>query len=172
MKKIRRSVSELYNYYQKFYKSLTVEIRIFNKLKKFISISLVFVILFSQFGLAVGTHYCEGLFVKTKLMIGHAHLDCDDMSMGDMAKDCDRKSGPETHLDKKSCCENEYLSIDVENEFKLSIEQRAINLDFVAILAISYIDLFSADQEKPQYSAYNPPLVTKDISILHQVFLI
>ena len=123
----------------------------------------------SHLGFSVGTHYCMGHAVESKLMIGHEHLDC---GMGDMDKGCERKSDKETHLDKKPCCENEYLSIDVEDEFKPSVEHSLPNLDFVAAFVVSYLDLFSTDQELPQYSVYDPSLVTWDISILHQVFLI
>ena len=123
----------------------------------------------SHLGFAVGTHYCMGDAVESKLMIGHEHLDC---GMGDMDKDCERKSDKETHLNKMPCCENEYLSMDVKDEFKLSVEQSTLNFEFVVAFVVSYIDLFSTDRVEQQYSAYDPPLVTKNISILHQVFLI
>ncbi len=123
----------------------------------------------SHVGFAVGTHFCMGHAVETKLMIGNDHLDC---GIGDMDRDCKRKSDLEPYLDKVPCCENEYLSIEVEDEFNPGIDQNSFKLEFVAVFAISYINLFNTYKEKPQYSVYDPPLVPKDISILHQVFLI
>lgn len=123
----------------------------------------------SHLGFAVGTHYCGGLAVEAKLMIGHEHLDC---GMADMDKECESKSDGKTYLDKTPCCENEYLSVEVEDEFKLSVEQTSLNIDFAAVFVVSYLHVFSADQENPQLTEYDPPLVTEDIPILHQVFII
>ena len=122
----------------------------------------------SHLGFAVGTHYCGGHAVESKLMLGHSHMDC---GMGDMDKDCERKTDSKTYLDKVPCCENEYLSMEVEDEFKPGLEQSKVSVDFVASFVITFLDRF-LDQEEPQYSDYDPPLVTRDISILHQVFLI
>ena len=130
---------------------------------------LVFLMLTSHLGFAVGTHYCGGLAVEAKLMIGHEHLDC---GMADMDKECESKSDGKTHLDKIPCCENEYLTIEVEDEFKPSVEQTTFSFEFVAAIVVSYLDLFSVDEENGQLAEYDPPLVTEDISILHQVFII
>tara|TARA_B100000609_G_C17115356_1_gene381980 strand:+ start:210 stop:590 length:381 start_codon:yes stop_codon:yes gene_type:complete len=123
----------------------------------------------SHVGFAVGTHFCGRLAVEVKLMIGHEHLDC---GMADMDKECEGKSDEKAHLDKMPCCENEYLNIEVEDEFKPSVDQTALNFDFVAAFVVSYLEIFSSDQENPRYTAYDPPLVTQDIPILHQVFII
>ncbi|MEP1033163.1 hypothetical protein [Ekhidna sp.] len=138
-------------------------------MKKVISISLALLMLTSHLGFAVGTHFCGGLAVEAKLMIGHEHLDC---GMADMDKECEGKSEGKTYLDKVPCCDNEYLSIEVEDEFKPSFEQTAFNFEFVAAFAVLYLDIISVDQQNPQYTEYDPPLVTKDIPILHQVFII
>lgn len=123
----------------------------------------------SHVGFAVGTHFCGGLAVEAKLMIGHEHLDC---GMADMDKECEGKSDGKSHLDKVPCCENEYLNIEVEDEFRPGVDQTALNFDFVAAFVVSYLEIFSSDQENPRYTAYDPPLVTQDIPILHQVFII
>lgn len=123
----------------------------------------------SHLGFAVGTHFCGGLAVEAKLMIGHEHLDC---GMADIGKECEGKSDGKTYLDKMPCCENEYLSIEVEDEFKPTVEQNALNFEFVAAFAVSYLDVFSVDEINLQHTNYNPPQVAEDISILHQVFII
>ncbi|MEQ6166957.1 HYC_CC_PP family protein [Ekhidna sp. MALMAid0563] len=138
-------------------------------MKKVISISLALLMLTSHLGFAVGTHFCGGLAVEAKLMIGHEHLDC---GMADMDKKCEGKSDGKTYLDKMPCCENEYLSIEVEDEFKPTLEQSTLNFEFVAAFVVSYLDVFSVDEVNPQYTEYDPPLVTEDISTLHQVFII
>ena len=123
----------------------------------------------SHLGFAVGTHYCRGLAVETKVMIGHEHLDC---GMAYMDKDCEGKSDGKTHLDKMPCCNNEYASFDIEDEFKPIVEHKAPSIQFVAAFVVSYVDVFSVDEVNPQNTDYDPPLVTRDIPSLHQVFII
>lgn len=137
-------------------------------LKKIISISLVLLLITSHLGIAVGTHYCSGLAVETKAMLGHQHLDC---GMGDMDSDCEG-SESETHVDKMPCCENDYLSIPVEDEFRPTFDQSKIDVDFVAAFIVSYLEVFSVNAETSHFTQYDPPLVTRDISTLHQVFII
>ena len=123
----------------------------------------------SHLGFAVGTHFCGGLAVEAKLMIGHEHLDC---GMADMDKECESKSDAKSYLDTMPCCENEYLSIEVEDEFKPGVEQSALNFEFVAAFVVSYLDAFSVVGMNHQLTNYDPPLVTEDISTLHQIFII
>lgn len=123
----------------------------------------------SHLGFAVGTHFCGGQAVESKFMIENEHLDC---GMADMDKECENKSEGRTYLDKIPCCQNKYLSIEIEDEFKPSLEQKALSLEFVAAFVVSYLDFFSVDEENGQLAEYDPPLVTRDISILHQVFII
>jgi len=119
-------------------------------------------------GIALGIHYCGGLAVETRAMIGQQHLDC---GMGDMDRDCEG-SESNTHFDKMPCCENDYLSIPVEDEFKPALDQSKVNIDFVAAFIISYLELFSDSVRETKFFQYDPPLVTRDISTLHQVFII
>ncbi len=101
-------------------------------------------------------------------MIGHQHMDC---GMGDMDSGCE-SSGSETQVDKMPCCENDYLSIPVEDEFRPTFDQSKIDVDFVAAFIVSYLEVFSANAETKHFTQYDPPLVTRDISTLHQVFII
>jgi hypothetical protein len=123
----------------------------------------------SHLGFAIGTHHCGGIAVESKVMIGHVHLDC---GMSNMAKDCERKSDGTASIKKTPCCANEYLSIDIENEIKPKVSGSAINLEFLVAFFTSYVFVFSSEENTPQYTHYDPPLVTRNISILHQVIII
>lgn len=103
------------------------------------------------------------------MMIGHVHLDC---GMADMDKDCERKPGATTTIKKKPCCENDYLSLEVDNELKPKVAASAVNLDFIVAFLASYVISFSSTENTTQFAHYDPPLVARDISILHQVFII
>ena len=138
-------------------------------MKKIISISLAILMLTGHLGFAVGTHYCMGIAVESKLMLSHEHMDC---GMGEMDGDLEHEGESEAHLSKIPCCEDQYQNIDLEDDYKPVVGQSTLDLDFVAAFVISHIDLFFADQATPQFATYDPPPVTKDIPVLHQVFLI
>ena len=123
----------------------------------------------TNMGFAVATHYCGGMAVESQLVFGHEALDC---GMANMDKGCE--TPPEgTHLSKKPCCENKYQSLDTEDDFKPTIAQSMVNVDFVAAFVITFLHLpISSTDEEPQYANYSPPLIDQDISVLHQVFLI
>lgn len=123
----------------------------------------------SHLGFAIGTHLCGGIAMESKVMMGHTHLDC---GMGDMDKGCERKSDGKDTIEKMPCCENEYLSLEIDNELKPKVSAPSVNLDFVVAFFTSYAIIFSSSESTPQYTHYDPPLVTRDISILHQVFII
>lgn len=123
----------------------------------------------SHLGFAIGTHHCGGVAVESRIMLGHVHLDC---GMADMEKDCERRPGATSNVQKMPCCENEYLSLEIDNELKPKVAAAAVNLDFIAAFVASYAISFSSTDNTTQYAHYDPPLVTRDISILHQVFII
>lgn len=121
-------------------------------------------------GFAVATHYCGGLAVESQLVFGHEALDC---GMANMDKDCEIPPLEGMHLTKKPCCQNEYQSLNLEDDFKPTITQSTVNVEFVAAFIISFLQLplFSTNEES-QYANYSPPLIDQDIPVLHQVFLI
>lgn len=124
----------------------------------------------TNMGFAVATHYCGGLAVESKVVLGHEALDC---GMANMDKDCKAPPLEGTHLSKKPCCENKYQSIDTEDNFKPTIVQSLVNVEFVAAFIVTFLHLpISSVNEEPQYANYSPPLIDQDISVLHQVFLI
>ena len=116
----------------------------------------------------MATHYCGGLAVKTKLVLGNAMIDCGMK----MEKECESKESKDLTLTKSPCCQNEYQSLDVEDDFKPNFVQ-TLNVDFVAAFVVAFFYLpLTSTEEKPQYANYSPPLIDQDRSVLHQVFLI
>ncbi|MFT6865976.1 MAG: hypothetical protein ACJA08_000803 [Cyclobacteriaceae bacterium] len=135
---------------------------------KLISISLAFILLASHLSFAVGTHFCGGLAVKSELMIGHQHLDC---GMAGMDEEHDADSFP--YFEKTPCCQNEYTSIEVNDDFKPTINETYLNFEFVAAFINSFLQLpIASEKEAPHYTYYSPPLPKQDIQVLFQSFLI
>lgn len=120
-------------------------------------------------GFALATHYCGGLAVESELVIGNTVLDC---GMADMEIGCEVNSPLTTQIEKMTCCDNQYQSLDIDDDYKLSV-QSEINIDFVAAFFVTFFEFsFSSENEEDQYANYSPPILESDIPILHQVFLI
>lgn len=135
-------------------------------MKKIFSISLAFILLLSNVGFTMGTHFCGGLPVKSELMIGHSHLDC---GMGEMERqDC----GDDLQVKAKPCCENQYQTLEIEDDFKVSKASLDLSPVFVVAYIESFLNLAFSDSTKTQYVNYSPPLLLRDIPVLNQVFLI
>ena len=138
-------------------------------MKEILSIALALIMLSTNMGFAVATHYCGGMAVESQLVFGHEALDC---GMANMDKDCETPLEG-MHLSKKPCCENKYQSLDTEDDFKPTIAHSMVNVEFVAAFLVTFLHLpISSTNEESQYANYSPPLIDQDISVLHQVFLI
>ena len=89
----------------------------------------------------------------------------------------DIQTSPEncnSNITKDSCCKDKQLIVEGEDNIKLSFENLSPEQQtFVASFVYSYIDLFEAVEERnDSFSYYSPPYLIKDISVLHQTFLI
>lgn len=149
-------------------------------MRKVFSIILSFLLLASHMSLAIGTHFCSGKAVETKIIWGKTHLGC---GMPDMAETCDIPGescdvshellAQDIHFDKVPCCENEYQTFQVTDEFVKDVTPQFlhVNLAVAFIYTTLYLDLFPT-LTPPFYTEYNPPPLDKDLPILFQTFLI
>jgi hypothetical protein len=139
------------------------------QVRKIISISLSIILLLSNSGFAIATHYCGGHSVKSSLVLGNAAIDC-GMKMD---KGCESKETHGVELSKVPCCQNEYQSLDVKDDYKPTLTQTSVNVEFVASFIISFF-LFplSIDSRGSEYADYSPPFLERDTPTLHQVFLL
>ena len=137
-------------------------------MKRVLAISLALILLTSNIGLAMATHFCSGEAVKTEIVLGHGHLDC-GMSGMDRGAEPNTEKGPKS----KNCCENDYQTIEIEDDYHSSFAPLLFNLDFVVALAHTFLNIAPvAETEKSPYAHYSPPLLLRDLSVLNQVFII
>lgn len=119
-------------------------------------------------GFSMTTHYCGGHAVKSKLVLGDKSLDC---GMEKMDENCE--TGSETSITKKACCENHFMSLNVENEFQPTIAQPSLDVNFVFTFVYTYLELFSSNIEhETSYREYTPPFRDIDVHVMFQSFLI
>lgn len=126
------------------------------------------ILLASQMSFAIGTHYCGGMAVESRVMIGHDHMDC---GMPDMDQDFEHSHETGANINNVPCCDNEYDSYSMDESFETIVVNDSISIPFLVAFATTIlIPHFSVLAYS--FNDYIPPLVITDMSILHQVFLI
>jgi len=149
-------------------------------MKKVFSIILSFLLVASHMSLAIGTHFCGGEAVETKIIWGDTHLGC---GMPDRTETCDTHGescevshGPlaqNIHFEKVPCCKNEYHTVQITDEFVKDVAPQFLHVNFAVASIFTIQDLELYPKSTPQfYTEYNPPPLEKDLSILFQTFLI
>ncbi len=123
-----------------------------------------------QSGLAMATHYCGGMEVESRIVVGHTELHC---GMSNMERYCSTNLSKGNHFKNKPCCENEFQSFDLEDEFQHQVIEISVNLEFVAVffITIAY-RTYSTENDKEVYLNYFPPPLERNILVLVQSFLI
>jgi len=110
-----------------------------------------------------------GHAVSSELMVGHAHMDC---GMGDMDKSCENPNDEQNHINPTPCCENIYQTLEVEDTFTLQQTHKTPTLDFVAAFVLTYNHTFHLNKTNTPHFPYTSPLVTRNLPVLHQMFLL
>ena len=140
-------------------------------MKQIFSILLALILLASHSYLTIGTHFCGGEAVESKILLGETHLGCGTMEMEEPCNDSGNSN--ETNLDKAPCCENEYQTVQSTNEFVKDATPVTFHVDFA--IAIVYatlnLDLFPNSTQQ-SHTEYHSPPIEKDIQVLFQTFLI
>lgn len=140
---------------------------------KFISILLSFILLASHSYLTIGTHFCGGEAVETKIMFGKTHLGC---NIPDMEKSCNIQAKHDDHevrLDQVPCCENEFQTVQTTNEFVKEGVPFNFSVEFAVAFIYNSLKFHLSPKTNHQlFSAYSSPPIEKEIQILFQTFLI
>jgi len=128
-------------------------------LHKTFSICMALLLLASTVSWTVGRHYCMG-----RLM---------NVSLFEHAADCGMTE-TSFSTEKKSCCNDEMIVIDVQDDLKISLENILLDKQqFLVAYTLSYINLLKVGSEQEVlYNYYPPPLLVKNIQLLDEVFLI
>ena len=141
---------------------------------------MAFLMFSSSVGLSMDIHFC-GNELKSYSFFGEAQA-CEMMQ---------QKEEKETHVCCESpkkeiktchnsevasgkCCHNETFLLDNGGDFEstdFSVEQLQQILVAIIVFAPNF-DIFETSNKVSNYSLYNPPPITRDISILPQVFRI
>lgn len=138
-------------------------------MRKAIAISLSLILLLSNVGITLASHYCGGLAVESQFMIGANNLDC---GMPDMDATCASTDAANT-VQSIPCCENHYTTVSVEDGFTVSNIASIPNAIFIQAFVATFIDFsFVRESLTDDFFTYLPPIPRQSITILFQVFRI
>ena len=134
------------------------------------AIFLAVLMLVSNISITLGKHYCGGKAVKTAFSLGPHELGCGMATMDTPCKDFSQEQA----VKRKRCCENKYLRISVENNYDPPANIKAnISPEFISAFFSTYLSFYTShEREQIQYLNYSPPLLSRDIPVLVQSFLI
>lgn len=133
----------------------------------------------SSSGISMDMHFCQGKLKRVSL-IGSAKT-CAEMAV--MMKHCSGKKAKSCHGASKSCsddgshngcCENESISfdLDIDNIDIQAFNSSVLEIDFNVLSKVQLVALPNLQIKLLQFEEYIPPLPRKDLTVLHQSFLI
>jgi hypothetical protein len=142
-------------------------------MKQIFSILLSFILLASHSYLTFGTHFCGGEAVESRILFGETHLGCGMMDMEESCNDPEESNKSQTSFDNIPCCENDYQTIQVSDEYVKEATPITINVDFALafVYATLNLDLLPNSTQK-SFTEYFAPLLKIDLQALLQTFLI
>ncbi|MBE0655307.1 MAG: hypothetical protein IH594_16015 [Bacteroidales bacterium] len=121
----------------------------------------------------IGTHFCGGEAIETKIMLGKTHLGCGMMDIDLSCEDSGKTGNHPVRFNNLPCCENEFQIIQVTEEFVKDAILDSFNVDFAAAFLATLLNGDLIPNSTIQfYTDYSPPPLEKDVQVLFQTFLI
>lgn len=126
---------------------------------------MALVVMFSTMSFSINKHYCMDHLVDVSVI-----FPADSCGM-------DMMTTPDTEGEQFSttpCCSEENIAIEGQDEINtadsISVE---INKNFVAAFVYTFSALYVDEfKERPEYKDYSPPLITKDLPVIYETYLI
>lgn len=142
-------------------------------MKKGFSILFSIILLASHMNLTIGTHFCNGNAVKTKIMLGEMSLSCGIICMDDTCGNTEKPNARNVHIENVPCCENEFRTFRTTDDFVKDAAQISFIVDFTIMFFYNTMNLDLFPKASTQsYSEYKSPPHETDIQVLFQTFLI
>lgn len=112
----------------------------------------------------VEKHFCMGHLVDMAFFVDAEDCGMEMVSASDSA----------TTIDKKSCCDDEVIAVEGQNDVRPSFNNIDVEQQlFLAAYTYTYLGLFEPiGVRNVPHKQYIPPKIVKDIQLLDDVFLI
>jgi len=138
--------------------------------KKIIAISLALLMLVSNIGFSMNTHFCGGKAVETSFSIGLHNPSC---GMEEMNGECETAPSPQGHIKATPCCANEHLVLQLDDDVDICAPAVSSSLVFFTAFVHAFVHpLIDLEQTADHSPYYLPPISEKDVQVLLQTFLI
>ncbi len=126
---------------------------------------MAWTVLLSTTSFTMDLHYCGETLVDVALF---AETEGCGMEMQQA------KSNSACEIVKKSCCTDEQINHQGQDELKTSFEKLSFDQQaFVTSYVLSYVNLFEGlETNVVPFDGYPPPILIKDVQLLHETFLI
>lgn len=150
---------------------MVVFLNFVTNMKSIFTILLAVLMFLSNFGFALGTHFCGGKAVESKLVLQHNDLHC---GMDLSTLECDDHNAKGEFV-KNKCCNNDFLDLDTDDNFNLSSSH---NLEIqplqILTLVSIFLDAIWSNSTDDQFTVYRDPHIPikNCIQSLYQVFII
>ncbi len=122
---------------------------------------MALLLLASTVSWTVEKHYCMGHVV--------------DITLFGEAESCGMMMSLDEEMPMEpSCCTDEIISVDGQDDLKISFEEIGFEQQvFLYAFTYTYLSLSTnLEEQSVPYNEYPPPVLVKDIQLLDQVFLI
>ena len=134
-------------------------------IRQFLACTMALLVLVSSMSFTVDMHFCGGNLV--------------DLSLTE-ADDCGMKAMPGMteidmeFMDLMACCTDLQITMEGQDELKISFEDLSLNQQvFLTSYYYSALNLFDDQSgEIVPFDGYPPPILIRDIYILHETYLI
>ena len=169
-------------FYFFLYLRMLFKIKMVNSIKntyRFVALFLALLMLVTSMVFVIDMHFCRG-HLQSLSFFGKAKT-CQQMSHSMRMKKCPHykrkieRTG-KCAVNEKDNCENKTL------RFQFDQDQEILKLDFnvikqfkqfiAAYLVVFFLDKFSIKNDLPSFAHYKSPLISRDIYVLFQSFLL
>ncbi len=141
-------------------------------MKRLAPIILVMLLLYSNIGFSIVTHYCGDMAVLSEVSIDHKHLNC-GMIESISLKEYKQCSKDGSLICSSTCCKNELQCSQNTDEYK---SVKKYNLDYshalVISMALRFNDSIEGNRLEIIEPKFIPPLLKQKSIIMFQSFLI
>ena len=142
-------------------------------LRKILHIVMVLVLVTANLGLTISTHYCQGEAIKSQVNLLPEDLDCGMMGMNSSCNIPVKNDNHKTHIDNIPCCQNEYQTIQLTEDFIRDATPITFHVDFAIAIVYATLNLnLFPNSTQQSHTEYHSPPIEKDIQVLFQTFLI
>lgn len=121
-------------------------------------------VLFSSLGFTVSSHFCGGEKIMSSVGFVKTDLSCGMKSNPTLC--------PEKNQIKSTCCQNVFEYHHVEDNVKKERVEIFVP-DFVqTFFHLELTPLLSVALKRTYFNDFSPPLIVKNITLVHQTFII